>query len=98
MTDPDDTDPGGTDPDDYVARGVEALQQAAEEMISAARVMLDVAEGLVRDPNAAGSVLHAFGMAARAATRMASGGDPSGSQPGREDGDEDGGVRRIPVS
>jgi hypothetical protein len=86
--------------DDVVAKGVEALQSAAQEMIAAARAMLDVADELVRDPRAAGTVVEAMSsFARRQANRAAS------SPPGRpgggdddEDGDGSGGVQRIPVS
>ena len=37
--------------DDRVREGVEHLQTAALEMIAAARIFLDVAEDLVRDPS-----------------------------------------------
>ena len=80
-----------------MARGIEALQSAAEEMIAAARAMLDVADGLVHDPDAAGTVLSAFTSVARAATRFAPGTERARGADGRDD-DGDGGVRRIPVS
>lgn len=39
-----------TDPEDKVREGVEHLQNAALEMIAAARIFLDLAEEIVRDP------------------------------------------------
>lgn len=39
-----------TDTDDRIKEGVEHLQNAALEMIAAARIFLDVAEDIVRDP------------------------------------------------
>lgn len=82
--------------DDVVTKGVEALQSAAQEMIAAARAMLDVADELVRDPRAVGTVVEAMSSFAR---RPA--GRPASSSPGRPDDDDDdggGGVQRIPVS
>ena len=97
--DDDDPDDGaqGSATDEAVTRGMEALQTAAQEMISAARAMLDVAEGLVRDPNAASSMLGAFNAVARAATRFAPDGS-SAADDQRRDDDGDSGVRHIPVS
>lgn len=43
--------------DDRAAEGLEHLQRAAIEVISAARAFLDVAEDLVRDPAAASTVV-----------------------------------------
>ncbi len=83
--------------DDAVVRGIEAVQAAATEVITAARAMLDVVEGLVHDPQAASVVLDAFTSIARAATRLAPTGERASSHDGRDD-DGDGGVRRIPVS
>jgi len=96
----DEVDPGA---DDAATRSVEALQAAAQEMISAARAMLDVADGLVRDPRSAGDLVSTMGSVIRAATR----GAPQGrSREGRKTGGDhdddddggDGGVQRIPVS
>ena len=39
-----------SEPDDKVQEGVEHLQNAALELIAAARCFLDVAEEMVRDP------------------------------------------------
>jgi hypothetical protein len=39
-----------TDSDDKLREGVEHLQNAALEFIAAARIFLDVAEEIVRDP------------------------------------------------
>lgn len=86
--------------DDVVAKGAEALQSAAREMIAAARAMLDVADELVRDPRAVGTVVEAMSSYAR---RRASGAAwPPPARPGEggdeDDGDGSGGVQRIPVS
>ena len=61
MTDADATDPEHHDagPDDRVARGVEAVQAAATELIAAARAVLDLADELVRDPETAKAVFGA---------------------------------------
>lgn len=86
----------GATTDDTAAKGIEALQRAAQEAIAAARAMLDVADELVRDPNAAGAVLGALTSVARAAARMSPGRhDERGDE---DDDDGDGGVQRIPVS
>ena len=83
--------------DEAVARGMEAVQSAAKEMIAAARTLLDVAEELVQDPNAASTMLGALSSVARAATNFAPG-RPTRADGSGEDDDDDGGVRRIPVS
>jgi len=90
---------GGAPPpvegDDPLGRGVEALQAAAPEVITATRAMLDVAEDLVRDPRAASTVLGAVDAMSRAAGRFA----PGRAAPDDDDLDDgDGGVQRIPVS
>jgi hypothetical protein len=77
--------------EDAVGRGVEALQAAAAEAISAARAVLDVAEELLTDPRTATAVSNLIGSMARGATR---------TRPAARDEDDDGddGVQRIPVS
>jgi hypothetical protein len=86
----DEHEPGqdaGAPLDDVVSRGVEALQAAAAEAISAARAVLDVAEELLTDPRTATAVSNLIGsMATRGGPRRPEGPD-----------DEDG-VQRIPVS
>jgi hypothetical protein len=86
----DDREPeqGATASDDVVGRGIEALQAAAAEAISAARAVLDVAEELLTDPRTAAAVSNVLGSMARSATR---------SRPPEGPDDEDG-VQRIPVS
>ncbi len=97
-------EPGAGEPiDDAAARGVEALQAAAKEMITAARAALDVADGLVSDPGTARGAFSALTDLARnaaqaattAAARGAGGTRGTGEPP--DDGDG-GGVQRIPVS
>jgi hypothetical protein len=99
VDEPDETDDGDEQPrgDDAFARGVEAIQAAATEVIAAARAMLDVADELVHDPQTAGAVIDAFASVARAATRFSPGAERAPGGAGRDD-DDDGGVRRIPVS
>ena len=79
-------------------QAIEYLQTAAIEAIKAMRSFLDVAEGLVREPETATIVGRAFAEAAASALRP--------QRPGRND-DEDGdpdeaeestGVRRINLS
>jgi hypothetical protein len=72
--------------EDVLGRGVEALQAAAGEAISAARALLDVAEELVRDPRTASAVTGLLGSLGRAA------------RPPKDDDDGEDGVQRIPVS
>ncbi len=91
--------------DDVVAKGVEALQSAAREMIAAARAMLDVADELVADPRAVGTVVEAMSAWAGRASRAASSPPGRSGRPGSVDGSDDddggddgGGVQRIPVS
>ena len=81
-------EPGGPASDDVVGRGIEALQAAAAEAISAARAVLDVAEELLTDPRTAAAVSNVIGSMARGAAR---------SRPPEGPDDEDG-VQRIPVS
>ena len=80
--------------------GVDALQAAAREAISATRALLDVAEAMVNDPEMVerfGSVVRAAsGAAARAARSAAAGAATRPPTDGPDD--EDGGVQRIPVS
>ena len=52
----------GTDP---AREGLEHLQAAAQEMIAAARSMLDAVEELIEDPRAAASMTAAFGTIGR---------------------------------
>jgi hypothetical protein len=73
--------------DDVVTRGIEALQAATAEAISAARAVLDVAEELVTDPRTAAAVSNILGTMARGRPRTHR----------DDDGGEDG-VQRIPVS
>ena len=55
--------------EDRAREAVEHLQAAALEMIAAARAVLDVAEELVKDPQAAAGVISAVPEAARRASR-----------------------------
>ena len=80
--------------------GLLALQAAAREMISAARTVLDVAEDLVDDPNAAEVVMDTFAsLAAAARGAMRAPGAPQHRNDGHA-GDDDGpgGVEHIPLS
>lgn len=58
----------GTD-DELVAKGVEHLQAAATEMIAAARAFLDVAEGIVGDPDRLATISDVVVDLARGASR-----------------------------
>ena len=77
-------------------QAVEYLQAAAIEAIRAMRSFLDIAEGLVREPETAAVVGRAFAEAAAAALR------PDRANDGDRDEDDDeeqhSGVRRINLS
>ncbi len=75
--------------DERAAKGVDHLQVAALEMISAARAFLDVAEDLVTDKDKVADVVAAFGSVAEAAGRAARGAAPSASTRSRESGGDD---------
>lgn len=83
------------------AEGVDHLQVAAKEMISAARAFLDVLEDLVKDPDVVASVVSAVGSVAQGAAEAVRQGSP-GRGPGGggsdEEPGEDGGVQHITVS
>jgi hypothetical protein len=83
--------------DPRVQAGLEHLQRAAHEVIAASRALLDVAEELVEDPKAAGSLVDMLGSLAS----MARPGGRAHHDAGRHDDgpDEDEPpVQRIPVS
>jgi hypothetical protein len=88
------------DTDPRLAAGLEHLQRAAHEVIAASRALLDVAEELVDDPQAAGTLSELFGSISAFAARMAR---PTGpTRPvdvtGHDADDDDPPVQRIPVS
>ncbi|MCB1038191.1 MAG: hypothetical protein KDA94_01465 [Acidimicrobiales bacterium] len=96
----------GDDP--RVRDGLDHLQRAAREVISASRALLDLAEELVEDPRTAAGVVDLLGSVAtraraageaagRAAGRAGPSGRTSAQGPG-DDGDDDPPVQRIPVS
>jgi hypothetical protein len=78
--------------DERAAEGIEHLQNAALELIEAARAFLDVAEDLVRDPAAAATIVHA---AATLGRIVAAGPAAPGSA---QSPDTEGRVRHIRVS
>ncbi len=94
--------PGLDDP--RVQAGIDHLQRAAREVIAASRALLDVAEELVEDPRAVGSladVLASVGDLAARATRSGPGDAHRRGAGGRQpaaDGDDDPPVQRIPIS
>lgn len=65
-TDP--TDATGADGSDPVQIGIEQFQRAALEAIRAGRAVLDAAESVLQDPNAAEAVVRTVGTVARNAT------------------------------
>jgi len=89
-----------------VQEGLDHLQRAARETISAMRALLDAAEELVEDPRGAETLAATLGSLAEAATRSNPlrgmfGPRPSTTAEGdhdHPDGDDDGGVQRIPVT
>lgn len=78
--------------DERAVEGFEHLQNAAIELIEAARAFLDVAEDLVRDPAAAATIVHAAATLGRLMATAPVPGPRSGGAP------EDGRVRHIRVS
>ena len=81
--------------DERLNAGVEHLQRAAKEAISATRALLDGAEVLVAAPRTGRGLLGALGSVAEAATGLAARGRPDRGPDGPDD---DPGVQRIPVS
>lgn len=73
--DPD--DPAATGPEgsaaDPVQAGIQQFQRAALEAIRAGRAMLDAAESVLQDPDAAESVVRSVGAVARNATEAVAG-------------------------
>ncbi len=89
------------DDDPRVQAGVETLQQAAREVISASRALLDLAEELVDDPGAVRAVAGFVGEMAGAAGGLGAVRDrrrPGDDLDGDDDPDDDPPVQRIPVS
>lgn len=92
-----------SEPDERVKEGLEHLQNAALELIAAARVILDLAEDAVRDPSDLLARANAMAAAARTVASHAAphAGDPGpgahGAQAGGEPYDADSGVQRIRV-
>ena len=87
------TDPPASDDavDPLLQEGIDHLQQAAREMISASRSLLDVAEQLVEDPRGLTRLTGLLGTVAHLAQRNA--------EPRRHpDDDDEPPVQRIPVS
>ena len=81
----------GTDP---AREGLEHLQAAAQEMIAAARSMLDAVEELLEDPRAASSMVAAFGTV----TRLIEGAVSSVTGAAHRDEPDQPRVQRIKVS
>lgn len=75
--------------------GAEALQAAAQEAIDATRALLDVAEALVNDPDTARRIGSLVDAARTTITRAATASDRTERD---DDGPDDGGVQRIPLS
>ena len=84
--------------DDDVKTGLDHLQSAALELIAAARSFLDVAEELVREPEASAAVVRA---AAGVAAAVLGGGEPGrsgGTGESSAPSTSDNGVEHIEVS
>ncbi|HEU5081961.1 MAG TPA: hypothetical protein VFU14_01380 [Acidimicrobiales bacterium] len=90
------TDPASGDSEhaDAVQAGLEQFRRAALEAIKAGRAMLDAAEAVVRDPQAAEAVIRTVGSVARTATEAVAG-FASRSAPGDERGADEP-ARRAP--
>jgi nicotinate-nucleotide pyrophosphorylase len=82
----------GSTESESVAKGVEHLQAAAMEMISAARAFLDVVEDLVADPDKVAEMVSAVGTVATTVTDAVRKTNPP-AQPSAGDG-----IQRIRVS
>lgn len=82
---------------DRARDGVEHLQVAARELIEAARAMLDVVEGVVRDPEAVASIVGAVGAVGELLTGRSSV-PPWRRDPAPEGGPEGSPIERIPVT
>lgn len=110
--DPD--DPAATGPEgsaaDPVQAGIQQFQRAALEAIRAGRAMLDAAESVLQDPDAAESVVRSVGAVARNATEAVAGfaagrwptaaPSPSGDEHADADDEDEGppdGFERISV-
>jgi hypothetical protein len=88
-------EPGTVDP--RIQDGIDHLQRAAREVIAASRALLDVAEELVEDPNAAGNVgRFVASLAGQAQRWVGSSVRPDPTGPDGPDGNSP--VQRIPVS
>ncbi|MEJ7582771.1 MAG: hypothetical protein WKF43_01545 [Acidimicrobiales bacterium] len=84
--------------EDAAARGLEALQAAAHDMIAAAKAMLEVADDLVGDPRTARDLLSVLSSVVAPPPRKAPPGRDRDVASGDQDDDDDGRVQRIPVS
>ena len=92
-------EPGGTDVHERARQGVEHLQAAARELIAAARAALDVAEEVVNDPDAVGSLAGVVAGLGEMYRRVAGGGWPPSAtrEPAPED-ERQAKVERIRVT
>lgn len=79
--------------DPRVQAGLDHLQRAAHEMISASRALLDVMEELVDDPRAAAGIVDLLGTVSSKRLRPTRSADVDD-----DDGDDEPPVQRIPVS
>lgn len=89
---------GDRSSDPSVQAGLDHLQRAAHEVIAASRALLDVAEDLVDDPQAASGLVDLLGSVAGMAARRVSGVVALGPRHDDGDGNDDPPVQRIPVS
>ena len=82
-------------PDERLTAGLDHLQRAAREMIAASRALLDVAEELVEDPQAAAGMVDLLGSLAERGMSAVPG---RGSADADDPDDDEPPVQRIPVS
>jgi hypothetical protein len=75
------------------AEGLEHLQAAALELLAAARAFIDVADGVIREPGAAATIVSVAAAVGRAVLAGASGA-PAGEEPQAAEG----GARRSPAT
>ncbi len=94
------TSGSGPGHEQLVQEGVDHLRSAARETISAMRALLDLAEGLVDDPQAAEALVGAIGsFAPFAVGEQVNRARRAATASGAPQDDDDGGrVQRIPVS
>jgi hypothetical protein len=83
---------------DRAREGVQHLQAAARELIQAARALLDVAEDLIDDPAAIGTLVGALGAMGDAARRRTATPAADGHREGAAEASPEPTIERITVA